>query len=295
MAPYVYPPLSSDSNEIRVLTLFPGNFQDEITVSIETVTLTESDWPQYEAVSYTWGSSDNPVSIRIETPSNNTLGVTHNLATALPYLRLADRPRVLWIDAICINQQNLLERSRQVKKMKDIFQKAERVIVWLGPEGSNSTLALETLDTLASKIKVNWRTSLMTPTSTGSPESHWASLSDELPYDWVTWNAVYYLLHRPWFERLWIWQEIRLQSHDAILLCGVTTMKWQHFRSAIFCLRAKYKEPNIRGLNDRIDHVASLCDADLYEGLETLITRTKYCKCSDPRDRIYALLGMIDR
>jgi Heterokaryon incompatibility protein (HET) len=295
MAPYVYPPLSPDSNEIRLLTLFPGKFEVETTVGIETVTLTENDWPQYEALSYTWGSLDHPVDICVGTASTTTLGVTQNLAIALPYLRLADRPRRLWIDAICVDQQNLVERSRQVKKMKDIFQRAERVIVWLGPEERNSTLALETLDTLASKIEVNWQTSSMTPASTGSPELHSVSLSDELQYDWVTWNAVYYLLHRPWFERLWIWQEIRLQSHDAILLCGGTTMKWQHFRSAIFCLRAKYKEPNIRGLNDRIDHVANLCDADLYEGLETLITRTKYCQCSDPRDRIYALLGMVDR
>jgi hypothetical protein len=81
--------------------------------------------------------------------------VTKNLATALLYLRLSDRPRVLWIDAICIDQQNLPERSHQVKRMRIIFESAQRVIAWLGSEGDNSAHALKTLDLLASQLDVN--------------------------------------------------------------------------------------------------------------------------------------------
>lgn len=63
----------------------------------------------------------------------------------------------------------------------------------------------------------------------------------------------------------------------------------------MYCLLAKLKEPNIRDLKERIDHAAKLCDAAVFAGLETLITQTKYCKCSDPRDRIFAVLGLVDK
>ena len=295
MTPYKYQPLRIDADEIRLLSLLPGNSSEEIIISIETVPLGQNDFPQYEALSYTWGSSDDRAPLSIGALRNETLDITQNLATALPYLRLRDRPRVLWIDAICIDQKSLTERSHQVKRMGDIFQKAERVIVWLGPEGMWSTLALRTLEHLASKIEVDWQISVMKPASTGCPEAHWADRGVALPYDFKTWSALYHLLSRSWFERLWIWQEIRLQSREAVMLCGTDAIPWQHFRSAIYCLRAKLKEPNIRGLNDRIDHVARLCDVPVFAGLEALITQTMYCKCSDPRDRIFAVLGLLDK
>jgi hypothetical protein len=72
--------------------------------------LREDDCPQYEALSYVWGSTDNLVDIAIGN-SNETLRVTQNLATALSYLRYKNEPRRLWIDAICVDQQNLRERE----------------------------------------------------------------------------------------------------------------------------------------------------------------------------------------
>lgn len=167
MTPYKYQPLRMDADEIRLLSLLPGSSSEETIISIETVPLGKNSWPQYEALSYTWGSSDDRVPLSIGALRNETLDITQNLATALPYLRLRDRPRVLWIDTICIDQKSLAERSHQVKRMGDIFQKAERVIVWLGPEGNWSTLALRTLEHLASKIEVDWQISVMPRSSLG--------------------------------------------------------------------------------------------------------------------------------
>jgi hypothetical protein len=98
--------------------------------------------PNFEALSYAWDSTEHPVDIFVGPIGNHTLGVTQNLAEALPYLRFKDRPRVLWIDAISVNQQGLAERSQQVQQMADIFSKPARVIIWLGVETPDFSIAI---------------------------------------------------------------------------------------------------------------------------------------------------------
>ena len=125
--------------------------------------LTADNPPLYEALSYTWGSADNSVEIKVA--SSKTITVTQNLANALPYLRYADRPRFLWIDAICIDQQNLKERGHQVERMADIYRLADRVVPWLGLEENDSTYALEIMRDLSSTIEVDWLARTMRPAS----------------------------------------------------------------------------------------------------------------------------------
>ena len=67
--------------------------------------------------------------------------MTRNLAEALQYLRYENRPCVLWIDAICVDQNNIPERGHQVVRMAAIYPQASRVVVWLGPERDDSALA----------------------------------------------------------------------------------------------------------------------------------------------------------
>jgi hypothetical protein len=98
-------------SEVRLLKLLPGRFGTSIYVLFEVKTLTELSVPRYEALSYTWGSSDNPEDIYIGTSGNYVASVTQNLTCALQHLRYEDRPRTLWIDAICVDQANLPERS----------------------------------------------------------------------------------------------------------------------------------------------------------------------------------------
>jgi hypothetical protein len=86
----------------------------------------------------------------------DTLSVTQNLSQALPYLRYEDKSRALWIDAICVNQQDLQERSQQVKRMAEIYSKATRVIAWLGPATETTTIARKCFDEIASHIDVDW-------------------------------------------------------------------------------------------------------------------------------------------
>lgn len=98
---YRYASLNEEAHEIRLLKLLPSTFSSEVRLLLDRATFIKSCVPDFEALSYAWGSAENPVNISIQQSGWKTLPVTQNLAEALPYLRYQDRPRVLWIDAIC--------------------------------------------------------------------------------------------------------------------------------------------------------------------------------------------------
>lgn len=103
----------------------------------------------YEALSYTW---DNDASLPHQmlniSLNNRCFQVTENLESALRCLRHESLPRVFWIDAICINQADDVEKEQQVKKMYEIYKNARQVVVWLGPATSDSMQALEFVETI---------------------------------------------------------------------------------------------------------------------------------------------------
>lgn len=100
------------------------------------------------------------------------LSVTQNLGRALPYLRLRDRPRVFWIDAICVNQRDLRERSQQVQRMADLYRMASRVIVWLGEQTNNSELALNTLKWFSSNVTFDFESNILSAVSKNEFDEH---------------------------------------------------------------------------------------------------------------------------
>jgi hypothetical protein len=163
------------------MRLLPGRFDDAIEVEIFQAPLSEDHTPDYETLSYVWGSVDNPKSVAVRqgklknskvswykklfprkskssgsrisarlkrnrgSSVPQTLYITQNLFIALQHLRWPDTHRVLWIDAISINQEDIPERSAEVSWMGSIFSKASQVIVWLGPKNDTSDPALEAL------------------------------------------------------------------------------------------------------------------------------------------------------
>ncbi|KAF8853256.1 HET-domain-containing protein, partial [Acephala macrosclerotiorum] len=141
--PYVYSALNEEAQEIRLLTILPNAFASEVQVTLQTHVFAKNAPLQYEALSYAWGSPKDPADIIVGSPySHGTISVTQNLAEALRYLRYEDKIRTLWIDAICVNQLDMAERTSQVKRMADIYSAASRVVVWLGPESDDSTMAM---------------------------------------------------------------------------------------------------------------------------------------------------------
>ncbi|KAF1982758.1 hypothetical protein K402DRAFT_295350, partial [Aulographum hederae CBS 113979] len=85
----------------------------------------------YDALSYAWESDKGTTIIQVD---GHHLQVTRNLAHALRRLRRPGVARTLWVDAICINQSDNEEKSRQVGMMKNIYESASFVLIWLGPE-----------------------------------------------------------------------------------------------------------------------------------------------------------------
>ena len=193
---YLYSPLQASSEEIRLLTLLPGPFGTAIQCELHTTNLNKDSPPRYEALSYAWGSEEDPVIIYIE---KGTLPVTQNLAGALQHLRYPDRSRTLWIDAICVNQKDLSERSQQVARMADIYTLADCVVVWLGPEADDSPRILRMFEAIGSMIDADWMDLTMKPSkkaiSTG--DLHWADETAKMPFQNGELNSAVHLLARP--------------------------------------------------------------------------------------------------
>ncbi|KAH8689722.1 heterokaryon incompatibility protein-domain-containing protein, partial [Phaeosphaeriaceae sp. PMI808] len=123
-------------DEIRVVGLRPAlHWDDQIECSLTTLSLSDPDRPQYQALSYVWG--DSRVTLPIKVNGFHFEG-TKNLVDALHALRLQDKERLIWIDAICINQGDIQERNQQVKKMADIYRKSSATVAWLGPSTEKS-------------------------------------------------------------------------------------------------------------------------------------------------------------
>ncbi|KAF8849427.1 HET-domain-containing protein, partial [Acephala macrosclerotiorum] len=124
-------PLKATTKQFRVATLFPGPLDSAISCSLR-VDRFNSPSLQYEALSYEWGSSqDTTHSILL---NDQSFLIRHNLWQALRALRSETEERVLWVDAICINQEDVLERNHQVEMMGDIYRLANEVLIWLGDD-----------------------------------------------------------------------------------------------------------------------------------------------------------------
>ncbi|OCK83140.1 HET-domain-containing protein, partial [Lepidopterella palustris CBS 459.81] len=129
---FTYQPLE-EPMEFRLLELLPGERDDPLNCSLYHSSLTSH--PHYYAVSYTWGTPGLFQEIELN-------GVAHpiqaNLFDFLQQLRLPDAPATLWVDALCINQSDILEKNIQVPLMGAIYSIAKSVLVWLGPQADGS-------------------------------------------------------------------------------------------------------------------------------------------------------------
>ena len=150
MAHYQYEPLSKENQEIRLLRFNhsptpQAASADTIEISLKTVSL--QDQPQYTALSYVWGDPTQVVPISI---NGHTFNVTKNLHAALQKLQDDDAIEHLWVDAICINQNDDREKSWQVQQMASLYEKTGTVLIWLGDSANNSDEAMDELESIGS-------------------------------------------------------------------------------------------------------------------------------------------------
>lgn len=181
-----------------------------MTLRCELFDSDRSAAPEYEALSFVWGKDER--SQRMELPSG-CLKITDSLASALRALRSNDKPRQLWVDAVCINQGDHLEKSHQVSQMAKIYGQAARVLAWLG-ESSDATLNMALALDLAQKAK---DIGLLSPRSENRETMRKWAYGDLKKLEWMmgVMDAVddagfFWLYQSSWFTRMWIVQEALL-------------------------------------------------------------------------------------
>jgi hypothetical protein len=210
MARYCYQPLENDNQGIRLLRLMPGP-HIAARIECELFHAKIEDCPPYEALSYTWGDASQTTDIDL---SGCPFPATVNLDVALRYLRSRSEPRVLWVDAVCINQADLEEQAAQVRMMWEIYKNASRVVVWLGPEVGDSAVAMENIGTRDCQTKaVARRTFRDRPAGecgchAGNFDNHASRI------------GIQNLLNSRWFTRVWVSRHSQVISNKAGYVCA---------------------------------------------------------------------------
>lgn len=259
-------------------------------------------YPHYEALSYVWGSDDTPYVAHVQTTSLpdgtavfddgnwRSLKIGTNLRVALQHLRLPEQSRTLWIDAICINQRDEAEKAAQVTRMSTIYRRAERVIIWLGPKSDHpsSSLALSTLGYLGQQVELS--RGMVRFAAPDAREREWFRAICTLPYTDEVWASIHSLLGRPYFQRLWIVQEVLLAKTSTIVACGHDQVHWYHFLRAIVCLVTKDSlSPSIRR---RLDTVRVLTWNYRDFSIPFVLNLVRTRQCYNQSDKIYGVLGI---
>lgn len=215
--PFKYEPL--EGTEIRLLRLhsfFGHGFAKILSGSLQTIRLQDDNIfvsTQFEALSYFWGTETADRTLSLD---NTPFSIKPNLETALLELSKGSVERLLWIDAVCINQADLNERNEQVRKMRSIYRQAVRVIIWIGPRWEGKSAAADAIQEFAQEQR-RGADSQHLSTFLDNPHNHvktqrhsyWFSDFPEVKavdYDYTGgyWPVLVDFFDRPWWRRVWV-------------------------------------------------------------------------------------------
>lgn len=317
----IYHPLN-DSQDMRVLEIFPGKKDDGIFCKLHVcsvgfeyptrpfehsksiivtphtrhaVSHTSGQPVWYTALSYVWG---DPAFVKPMICNGKLFKTTKNLDIALRYLRRTDVAILLWIDQICINQDDLKEKTQQVILMSKIYQRAWSTLVWLGKEADNSSGALETILTIGEKLQYYY-------------EERAPDVEDferlALPaLDSSKWSELNEFLSRPWFQRVWVIQEVVLSS-SIQFMCGENYISWSDLCLFCTCMikhdliqylnsNSAAREKSFQSGCERIDEIMRMKSyMDSFSAkaplLPTLV-QGRGAQATDSRDKVFAVMGM---
>jgi len=289
---HAYEPLQGP-NHIRLISLLPALRPDEaIRFSFLTGDLLELE-TQYEAISYTWG--EPLLTFPLYVDDGTHVKVTVNLDHALRRLRLPATTRLLWADAVCIDQSNDAEKGTQIPLMTQIFRNAKGVLAWVGG-GEEEEEGMRQLNMLSRDNR-----------HLISSQNHFGveDVAPRRPFPGP--GNIRQFLRAPWFSRLWIIQEI-VFNNDITLLCGSSELSWSRLCSALLITQHTRPEAVIAFGAAKVDALLKIvhlwkhhCVIDPPEGdpegiqpenFLNIVDRFWTYQCSDPRDRIYALYSM---
>lgn len=281
------------AKEIRILTVSPGNPGTPIECYLSIRNL--RDPGEYEALSYAWETWNPSSSIDLHHYSMN---ITPSLASALESLRYGDKPRTLWVDAICINQEDTEETNNQVTLMAEIMEKATEVCIWLGEEIEDSQWAF------SSYLHV-----------LGIHNLHRVKSDESMLRQAIALSS---LAERSWFHRRWVIQDV-CRAKKATLYCGNHTMAWATFADVITLLRAYERQSrsfsdcltqtpmrNLRNPIKDLEYLSAFIEItqsmfrrtenglimESVFSLEALVSHLFFLNITIPHDSIYSLLSL---
>lgn len=293
--------------DIRLLHLRPGSFDAQLQCHLKYVNL--QDDPTYEALSYVWG---DPLSQEIIKINEQPWSITTNLGDALRRLRLPKRPRVIWADAICINQNDLEERSKQIPIMRMIYSQALRVMVWLGQdEDGDMSDALHLMTVITQTCEMNSQSRGRRWMDLTSQERykladlhHLGSFGDASNAAEIRkyWDALGKFFENSWFTRIWCVQEI-VMARESFLLYGDaddipwhlvgTTATWFEAQNMAHDFNIPDLIQGVNPVNAQIMYGYSDPEERFDNVLDALSAHREF-GATDPRDKIYAVLGLVN-
>ena len=339
MSTYTHRNLPNEKS-IRLIQLHAKTRGPDRTLHCSISTHPLDGLPPFQALSYTWGApvAGGPLFDSFCAESCNgyyldcdgeKLQIAQNLHDALLQMRsnVSDLP--LWVDAVCIHQEDQDERSAQVALMSDIYSKATSVIVWLGKEDESARRALRlqhSLGPVLQRIQEEGRWQILLH----FPFDHidFYRFIDIEPFQHVDWIAYVEFHKRTWFHRTWIVQEVAL-AQKLVVLCGGTKCDWESMtvvgkfmkdsRWANILLVRSGQNPGVRvnpgerhlsisrlaqhfqsqgsQAEDARLHCNFVCDAENVNEsgayLDWMLHVTRPSSASDPRDKVYGVLGLI--
>ena len=292
-----YVELDHQASEIRLVRILP---ETGPVIECELLHTSLENPRSYIAISYTWGDTEETRNIVL---SGHEFPITESLWGALQRLRSRSFPVIIWADALCINQQNVNERNNQVQSMADIYGKAYSVAVWLGPDADNSHEAIglmhEMLEAEAKEGGMGWLVRDM------------ISSRRQTPY----FQSLVNLFHRDYWARLWAVPEVT-NAVNVTVYCGSSAVPWRSFAAASR-LCQKYRpeldtaqnEAAAEGISpeptstSRWSTALGLHGPGLIRDQDTLKSSTSTLlsalllyrdrACTDPRDKVYGILGVL--
>lgn len=325
--------LRTASTEIRLLDLCPSQgLVDSRLIGRLYTTSIESPSP-YVALSYVWGLGDKTQSIHISNLNDDeehSISITESLETALRHFRKPDEVITLWIDQICINQEDNKEKGQQVAMMGSIYSSATQVLAWLGPAQDGSDELMEAWQDIGQRAREFGLESYMNPQSyylisalgrNRDPSDKTAvsfrSLLDstvEAFAPLLKQMALKRWFERPYFSRVWVIQAFCL-CPDTIFVCGTKTIPVDFVKFGVLLLQTAIgnmpqgdyedlqppemplerlsevsSEPTARLFGCRSRHQKHK-DDELYMLLRRLVVELE-TNATVHRDRIFALLGL---
>lgn len=278
--PLQYPQLDSSTAEIRLLRIHPNTVDAPVQCSFQIINLDHQLGESYETLSYSWQNAPATETIHI---GLSQIKVSLTLLDAIKRLRNNSEVRVLWADALCINQDDKEEKSQQVGLMGRVYSQCKQVAVWLGSTGTippdTARTVIETLTCMATRPddKPSW---------VEDPAQH-KSIADGLKA----------FMNAPWWKRIWTVQEIMLPK-SATLHWGALEISWEHLDRAVDALmdgELCYCMPRDFCRNGSLDDLSSAVRGLRYsrtEDILNLLVRWRYRGATVPHDKIYGLMGL---